>query len=34
MIYSATRAKLALAGEDPHYYLKRQAAFFVLSGWW
>ncbi len=31
MIFSATRAKLALAGEDPHYYLKRQAAFFVLS---
>ncbi len=31
MIFSATRAKLALAGEDPHYYLKRQAAFFVLA---
>jgi len=31
MIYSATRGKLALAGEDPHYYLKRQATFFVLS---
>ncbi len=31
MIYSATRAKLALAGEDPHYYLKRQAAFFVIA---
>ena len=31
MIYSATRAKLALAGEDPHYYLKRQAAFLVIG---
>jgi len=31
MIFSATRAKLALAGEDPHYYLKRQAAFFVIA---
>ncbi len=31
MIYSATRGKLELAGLDPHYYLKRQAAFFVIS---
>ena len=31
MIYSATRGKLALAGEDPHYYLKRQVLFFVIS---
>ncbi len=31
MIYSATRGKLALAGEDPHYYLKRQGTFFVIS---
>ncbi len=31
MIFSATRAKLALAGEDPHYYLKRQAAFFLIA---
>ncbi len=27
MIYSATKGKLALAGEDPRYYLKRQAAY-------
>ena len=31
MIYSATRGKLALAGEDPRYYVKRQLVFFVLS---
>ncbi len=31
MIYSATRGKLALAGEDPRYYLKRQILFFVMS---
>jgi len=31
MIYSATRGKLALAGLDPHYYLKRQLIFFALS---
>jgi len=31
MIYSATKGKLALAGEDPRYYLKRQATFFVIS---
>jgi rod shape determining protein RodA len=31
MIYSATRGKLSLAGEDPHYYLKRQAAYVVIG---
>jgi rod shape determining protein RodA len=31
MIYSATRGKLALNGLDPHYYLKRQAAFMVIG---
>jgi rod shape determining protein RodA len=31
MIYSATRGKLALAGEDPRYYLKRQAIFMVIG---
>jgi rod shape determining protein RodA len=31
MIYSATRGKLALAGEDPRYYLKRQAAFLAIG---
>jgi rod shape determining protein RodA len=31
MIYSATRGKLALNGDDPHYYLKRQAAFMVIG---
>src|ERR1039458_2077393 len=31
MIYSATRGKLALAGEDPYYYLKRQAIFMVIG---
>ena len=31
MIYSATRGKLTLQGLDPHYYLKRQVIFFVLS---
>ena len=31
MIYSATRDKLALAGGDPRYYLKRQLVFFVLG---
>ncbi len=31
MVYSATRAKLALAGIDPHYYLTRQAEFVVLG---
>jgi len=31
MIYSATRKKLADAGSDPHFYLKRQAVFVVLG---
>ena len=31
MIYSATKGKLALAGEDPRYYLKRQLTFLVLA---
>jgi len=31
MIYSATRAKLALAGQNPHYYLERQALFVLLG---
>ncbi len=31
MIYTATKGSLALAGLDPHYYLKRQAAFVVLG---
>lgn len=31
MIYSATKGKLALAGEDPHYFLKRQAIFLVIG---
>ena len=31
MIFSATRGKLALAGEDPHYFLKRQAVFMVIG---
>ncbi len=31
MIYSATKGKLALAGEDPRYYLKRQAVFMVIG---
>ena len=31
MIYSATKGKLALAGIDPYYYLKRQLIFFVLA---
>ncbi len=31
MIYSATRGKLALSGVDPHYYLKRQAAFMIIG---
>ncbi|HEX3842398.1 MAG TPA: rod shape-determining protein RodA [Acidimicrobiales bacterium] len=31
MIYSATRGKLALAGVDPHYYLKRQAIFVIVG---
>ncbi|MGO9341468.1 MAG: rod shape-determining protein RodA [Acidimicrobiales bacterium] len=31
MVYSATRDNLALAGDDPRYYLKRQA-FYVVVG--
>jgi len=31
MIYSATKGKLALAGIDPHYYVKRQLIFLVIS---
>jgi rod shape determining protein RodA len=31
MIYSATKGKLALAGEDPRYFLKRQAIFLVIG---
>jgi len=31
MIYSATRKKLADAGSDPKYYIKRQAVFLVLG---
>jgi rod shape determining protein RodA len=31
MIYSATRNRLALNGEDPRSYLKRQLAFLVLG---
>jgi rod shape determining protein RodA len=31
MIYSATRAKLALAGQNPHYYLTRQLTFVIIG---
>jgi rod shape determining protein RodA len=31
MIYSATRGLLALDGEDPRYFLKRQGAFMVVG---
>lgn len=31
MVYSATRDSLALAGDDPKYYLKRQALFVVVG---
>ena len=31
MIYSATRDSLALAGDDPRYYLKRQAAYVIVG---
>ncbi len=31
MIYSATKGKLALAGEDPRYYVKRQAAYVIIG---
>jgi rod shape determining protein RodA len=30
-VYTATKGKLALAGEDPHYFLKRQAIFLVIG---
>ncbi len=31
MIYSATRGWLSLAGDDPHYFLKRQAIFVLIG---
>jgi rod shape determining protein RodA len=31
MIYSATKGKLSLAGEDPRYFLKRQAVFLIIA---
>jgi rod shape determining protein RodA len=31
MIYSATRGWLRLAGDDPRYFLKRQAVFLVIG---
>lgn len=31
MIYSATRGWLSLAGDDPRYFLKRQAVFMVVG---
>ena len=31
MIYSATRGWLTYAGDDPHYFLKRQAIFMVIG---
>jgi rod shape determining protein RodA len=31
MIYSATRGPRILAGEDPHYFLKRQAAYVLIG---
>ncbi len=31
MVYSATRAKLAAAGIDPHYYLKKQGTYVALG---
>ena len=31
-VYTATKGKLALAGEDPRYFLKRQAIFLVIGG--
>lgn len=31
MVYSATRGKLAIAGVDPQYYLKRQGIYMVLG---
>ena len=31
MIYSATRQQLVNAGDNPHYYVERQAFFVVLG---
>jgi rod shape determining protein RodA len=31
-VYTATKGKLALAGEDPRYFLKRQAIFLIIGG--
>jgi rod shape determining protein RodA len=31
IVYSATRSKLLLAGESPHYFLDRQAAYVVVG---
>ncbi len=31
MIYSATKGWLSLDGQDPHYFLKRQAIFFLIG---
>jgi rod shape determining protein RodA len=31
MIYSATKGSLALNGEDPRYFMKRQAVFLVIG---
>ncbi|HEY5098325.1 MAG TPA: FtsW/RodA/SpoVE family cell cycle protein, partial [Acidimicrobiales bacterium] len=30
-VYTATKGKLALLGEDPRYFLKRQAVFLVIG---
>ena len=32
-VYTATKGKLALHGEDPRYFLKRQAVFLVIGMW-
>jgi rod shape determining protein RodA len=32
LVYSATRSKLAAAGDDPHYFLTHQAAYVVVGG--
>jgi rod shape determining protein RodA len=31
IVYSATRSELLLAGDNPHYYLERQAAYVVAG---
>jgi rod shape determining protein RodA len=31
IVYSATRSKLVLAGDDPHYFLDHQAAYVVVG---